>query len=72
LKKHDFFSNNEKTVLFISLIMSIDLPKTSKEQYEIIKKLNDNNFVIVGAVARSGKTTSNLHISFLYQVRFDY
>lgn len=52
--------------------MSIDLPKTSKEQYEIIKKLNDNNFVIVGAVARSGKTTSNLHISFLYQVRFDY
>lgn len=47
----------------IFLIMSVDLPKTSKEPYDISKKLNDNH-VIVDAAAGSGKTTSNLHISF--------
>lgn len=48
----------------IFLIMSVDLQKKrSKEQYDISKKLNDNH-VIVDAAAGSGKTTSNLHISF--------
>ena len=35
----------------------------SNEQYDLIQKLKDN-IVIVDAVAGSGKTTSNLHISF--------
>ena len=46
--------------------MSIDLPKTSKEQNDVVKKLNDNH-VIVDAAVGSGKTTSNLHISFFIE-----
>jgi len=39
------------------------LPSISKEQNQIINYLEENNNVIVNAVAGSGKTTTNLHIA---------
>ena len=39
------------------------LPSISKEQKQIINYLEENNNVIVNAVAGSGKTTTNLHIA---------
>lgn len=39
------------------------LPLMSNEQFQIIKYLEEDNNVIVNAVAGSGKTTTNLHIA---------
>jgi len=43
------------------------LPLISIEQNEVIKKLNNNNNVIVDSVAGSGKTTCILHIAIYFK-----